>query len=387
METFRITISDHDLDDLRRRLDATRWPADGPGKDWERGVPVRYLRELAEHWRTQFDWRAAESELNAVPQFRTEIDDTTIHFLHAKSPEPNARPLLLTHSWPGSVVEFLDAIGPLTDPRRHGGDPADAFHVVVPSLPGHGFSGPCAQPGWGVEKVAAAWAELMSRLGYESYLTAGGDWGSLVSLELGRIDPEHVLGAHVSMVLATPSGDPQELAGLDETDLARLAAFGQFDAVGSGYMKIQSTRPDTVSFGLADSPVGQLAWVVEKFQEWNTSAKVPEDVVSRERLLANASIYWLTATGGSAAQMYYESAAHLGALFTPGVELAPVRVPVAVAAFGEDPAAPIRAFAERDYPTIVRWTEFERGGHFGAMERPADFVDDVRAFARQVAGA
>ncbi|MEJ2885812.1 epoxide hydrolase family protein [Actinomycetospora aeridis] len=387
MDSFRIDVPQHDLEDLRRRLDATRWPADGPGEDWERGVPVRYLRDLAEYWGTRFDWRAAERELNAVPQFTTEIDGATVHFVHARSPEPGARPLLLTHSWPGSVVEFLDVIGPLTDPRSHGGDPADAFHVVAPSIPGHGFSGPPAGPGWGVEKVAAAWAELMAGLGYDGYFTGGGDWGSLISLQLGRIDAEHVLGAHVSMVLTTPSGDPAELAGLDATDGARLAAFGHFDAVGSGYMKIQSTRPDTVSFGLADSPTGQLAWVVEKFQEWNTSAKVPEDVVTRDRLLTNASIYWLTATGGSAAQMYYESAAHLGALFTPGVELPPVEVPIAVAAFGEDPAAPIRAFAERDHPTIVRWTEIERGGHFGALERPDDFVADVRAFARQVCGS
>ncbi|MFC5064252.1 epoxide hydrolase family protein [Actinomycetospora atypica] len=385
METFRIDIPDHDLDELRRRLDTTRWPAEGPGRDWERGVPVRYLRELAEYWRTRFDWRAAERELNAWPQFLTEIDGTAIHFLHVRSPEPDARPLLLTHGWPGSVVEFLDVLGPLTDPRAHGGDPADAFHVVAPSLPGHGFSGAGARPGWGVEKVAAAWAELMAGLGYGAYLTGGGDWGSLISLELARTDPEHVRGAHVSMILATPSGEPEELAALDDLDGARLAAFGRFDAEGSGYMKIQSTRPDTVSYGMVDSPVGQLAWIVEKFQEWNVSAKVPEDVVSRDRLLANASIYWLTATGGSAAQMYYESAAHLGALFTPGLSLAPVQVPIAVAAFGDDPAAPIRALAERDHPSIVRWTELEDGGHFGAMERPDEYVADVRAFARQLA--
>jgi len=385
MDPFQIDVPESQMDDLRARIAATRWPGTDFGDGWERGVPQSYLRELATYWGAGFDWRAAERQLNRYPQFTTEIDGGNVHFLHVVSKEPGARPLLLTHSWPSSIVEFLDVIGPLTDPAAHGGDPADAFHLVVPSLPGHGFSGPDVGPGWDIPRVARAWAQLMSRLGYGSYLAGGGDWGSIIALELGRTDPEHLRGAHLTSLLALPGGDPDEMATLSPPDLARVQKLSRYDAEQSAYLRLQSTRPLTVSYGLTDSPVGQLAWITEKFGEWTDSAKVPEDAVDRDRLLTNVSIYWLTGTAASSAQLYYASARYLAALFTPGAPRDPVHVPIGVAVFDADPVAPVRAFAERDFPSITHWSEFDRGGHFGAMEQPNLFVADVRAFARSLA--
>lgn len=385
MQSFRINIPDTELAHLRQRITSARWPVAVPGLDWERGVPVSYLKELAEYWQSAYDWRAAEREINQYPQFTTEIDGANIHFLHIRSAEKDARPLLLTHGWPGSIVEFLDVIGPLTDPRAHGGDASDAFDLVIPSLPGHGFSGPLTQPGWDVPRVAKAWAELMDRLGYDSYLAGSGcNWGSLISLELARLAPERVRGAHLTLLLTLPSGDPEEMAALSPEDRERLDERARFNMEMSGYMKIQSTRPQTIGYGLHDSPVGQLAWVVEKLKEWNKRVKTPEEEVGKDRLLTNVSIYWLTGTATSSAHFYYESAQYLGALFTPGVPKEPVTVPIGVAVFGQEPAAPIRSFAERDYPTISHWSEFNRGGHFGSWEQPELFVDDVRKFARSL---
>ncbi|HEY0640190.1 MAG TPA: epoxide hydrolase [Pseudonocardiaceae bacterium] len=383
MEPFRIEIPQADLDDLHRRLDNTRWAPDLPGVGWSRGVPQSYLRELADHWRHRFDWRAAEAKLNAFPQFVTEIDGARIHFLHVRSPEPDAMPLILTHGWPGSIAEFTEVIGPLTDPRAHGGDPADAFHLVVPSLPGYGFSGPTTEPGWDYRRTAAAWAELMTRLGYEKFAAQGGDHGSFVSLDLARLAPDRVLGVHINMLLAVPSGDPAELAELTPADGARLAKLAHFDQEMAGYMKLQSTRPQTVSYGLTDSPVGQLAWIVEKFAEFTDSVEFPEEAVDRDAMLTNVSIYWFTRTAASAAQLYYETRAALGAVLTPGHTPEPVTVPIGVVAFEPD-FAPVRRLADRDYPTITHWTEFERGGHFASMEQPELFVRDVRDFCRSL---
>ena len=385
MEPFRIEIPQADLDDLRRRLADTRWPTELPDTGWDRGVPLGYLAELAEYWRTEFDWRAAEARLNAHPQFTTEIDGATVHFLHVRSPEPDATPLLVTHGWPGAVAEFLDVIGPLTDPRAHGGDPADAFHLVIPSIPGFGFSGPHGQAGWSTAKVATAWTELMSRLGYDRYVAQGGDAGSVISLALGRIDPEHLLGVHVNMLMTFPSGDPEELAGLPESDLARLGRLQRFDTELSAYMKLQSTRPQTLAYALTDSPVGQLAWVVEKFREWTDSDKVPEDAIARDLILTIVSIYWLTGTAGSSAQLYFEDAEGLRQISGAGGEAPPpVTVPVGVAVFPHDILLPIRRLADRDLPTITHWTEFEHGGHFAAMEQPESLVADIRAFVRSL---
>jgi pimeloyl-ACP methyl ester carboxylesterase len=379
MREFRIDIAEAQLTDLRRRLDLTRWPAEPAGIGWERGVPAAYLKDLAEYWRTGFDWRAAERELNRHPQFITEIDGADVHFVHVRSPEPAAVPLLLTHGWPGGVAEFLDLVGPLTDPRAHGGDPADAFHLVLPTVPGFGFSGPLKETGWGTRRVALAWAELMRRLGYDRYVAQGGDAGSVISLALSRVAPEHVLGVHVNMLMTFPSGDPAELAGLGEADLARLGRMSRFDTELSAYMKLQSTRPQTLSYGLTDSPVGQLAWIAEKFREWTD----PASEIDRDRLLTIVSTYWLTATAGSSAQLYYEDADSLRDIGKDGAAAAPpVTVPVGVAVFPHDILLPIRRLADRDLPAIRHWSEFDRGGHFAALEQPALLADDIRAFVR-----
>ena len=379
MRPFQIDIPEADLDDLRRRLADTRWPDELPGVGWDRGVPLAYLRDLAGYWRTGFDWRAAEARLNRYPQYRTEIDGAIVHLLHVRSPEPDAVPLLLTHGWPGSVAEFLDVIGPLTDPRAHGGDPADAFHLVIPSIPGYGFSGPLTEAGWDVPRIATAWAELMRRLGYHRYGAQGGDAGSPISLALATMFPEQVIGVHVNMLMTFPSGDPADLVGLSDGDLGRLGALSRFDSELSGYMRLQQTRPQTLAYALNDSPVGQLAWIVERFQEWTGTGKVPEDVVDRDQLLTNVTIYWLTATAGSSAQFYYEGAAAVRAAAS-GAKPPPVTVPVGVAVFPHDIFLPVRRLAERDLPTITHWTEFDVGGHFAAMEQPRLFVGDVRAF-------
>jgi len=381
---FQIRVPESQLADLRRRLSATRWPSTTLESGWARGVPMAYLRELAEYWRTGYDWRAAESELNGYAQFVTDIDGATIHFLHVRSPEPGARVALLSHGWPGSIVEFLDVIGPLTDPRAHGGDPADAFHLVIPSLPGFGFSGPLPDVGWDVRRVAKAWAELMDRIGYDSYLAVGGDFGSFISLELARLAPDRVTGAHISTLLGAPSGAPGELERLSPSDAARLQDAARFNEDLSGYLILQLTRPHTLAYGLTDSPVGQLAWIAEKFREWNRDAKTPDEFITRDRLLTNVSLYWFTGTAGTSAQLYRESAPYLGALFTPGARPEPVEVPIGVASYRLDTTPPIRAFAERDYPTIIHWTEIDEVGHFASLERPEVFIDDVRAFGRSL---
>jgi epoxide hydrolase len=382
IEPFRIEIPKADLDDLNRRLAATRWPTELPGVGWKRGVPLDYLKELTEYWRTGYSWRAAEAQLNELPQFITRIDGADVHFVHVRSAEPNAVPLLITHAWPGSMVEFLDVIGPLTDPRAHGCSPADAFHVVIPSIPGFGFSGPVSEPGWGIGRIAGAWAELMRRLGYERYIPQGGDIGAWVSLTLAGMDFEHVLGVHVNFLITAPTGDPSELVGLSESDLTRLSLLDAFAGDKAGYMKIQATRPQTLSYGLTDSPVGQLAWIIEKYWEWTDSVKAPEDAVDRDRLLTNVMLYWLTATAGSSGQIYYEMADILPTAAAPPPPPPPLPAALGVAVFPRDLAQPVRRLADQAYPNIVHWSEFDRGGHFAAMEQPGLFVGDLRAFRR-----
>ena len=380
MQPFRIEIPQAALDDLYDRLDRTRWPTELPGVGWERGVPIAYLRTLVDYWRTGYDWRAVEARINRFPQYTTDIDGANVHFLHVRSPEPQALPLILTHGWPGSVAEFLDVLDPLADPRAHGGDPATAFHLVVPSLPGYGFSGPTREPGWDVVRVAEAWAELMSRLGYDRYLAQGGDLGSMVSIILGEMDPEHVAGVHVNLLLAMPTGDdPDELTGLGDADRDRIALLSRFRADLSGYMKVHSTRPQTLAYALTDSPVGQLAWMAEKFHEWTDTTGV-----SRDMVLTNVMIYWLTATAGPSAQIYYESAPFLPIADAPPTARAASALPLGVAVFPKDVLLPVRRFAERDFKNIVHWSEFDRGGHFPALEQPDMFVADLREFARTV---
>ena len=371
---FTVAIPDSQLNDLRDRLARTRWPSELPGVGWSRGVPLGYLRGLAEYWRTGYDWRRQEAALNAFAQFTTEIDGATVHFLHVRSPEPDALPLLLTHGWPGSIVEFLDVIGPLTDPRAHGGDPADAFHVVAPSIPGFGLSGPVRDAGWGTKRFARAFAELMRRLGYGRYGAQGGDIGAFVSPELGRIDAEHVVGVHINGLLAFPSGDPAELADLSAAERNRLERMETWD---SSYAMIQGNKPQTLAYGLTDSPVGQLAWIVEKFKEWTDPAnELPEEAVDRDRMLTNVMLSWLTGTAGSSAEFYYEGM-HSGQQWGAAPEKG--TTPTGVAVFPGD--ASVRRLAEREH-TVVHWSEFDRGGHFAAMEAPDLLVGDVRAFFR-----
>ncbi|MET7609485.1 epoxide hydrolase family protein [Streptomyces seoulensis] len=383
---FRIDIPESELADLRDRLDRTRWPDELPGVGWDYGVPRDYLRELAAYWRHEYDWRAAEARLNRWPQFMTTIDGADIHFAHIRSPEPDATPLIVTHGWPGSFAEFERIAGPLTDPRAHGGDPADAFHLVLPSIPGFGFSGPTREPGWEYRRTAAAFAELMHRLGYERYGAQGGDWGAAVSRELGRIRPGHVVGVHLNLIpgagaTAEPTGG--ELAALSPAERARTLAswerMREWSRERQGYADIQSTRPQTLSYALTDSPVGQLAWIAEKFKEWTDSADRPEDAVDRDHLLTDVMLYWLTGTAGSSARIYYERA-HADGWGQPPE---PSRTPTAFAAFPRENFIALRHLAER-HDNIVRWTEFDRGGHFAAVEQPELLVGDVRAFFREL---
>lgn len=376
---FEIHVPQEAVDDLHRRLAETRWPEQGPGGGWERGVPLGYLRELVEYWRTGYDWRAAEAHLNSHPQFVTEIDGVDVHFLHVRSPEPGARPLILTHGWPGSPVEFLDVLGPLTDPVSHGGDSSDAFHVVIPSIPGYGFSGTPTESGWDTARVARAWAELMRRLGYERYAAQGGDWGSVISLRTGLLDPEHVAGVHVNMLVTVP---PPDAGTPDATEAERLGFAAWFEEDGAGWRHIQSTRPQTLAYALTDSPVGQLAWIWEKFWEWTDSCKVPEDAVDRDRVLTNVSIYWFTATAGSSAQLYFESNHTTENFVRTWAGPWPLEAPVGVACFPKDAVRAVRSYAEGILPSLTHWTEFGEGGHFAALERPDDLVRDVRAFSR-----
>jgi pimeloyl-ACP methyl ester carboxylesterase len=377
---FTINVPQADLDELRDRLARTRWPDELPDVGWSRGVPLSYLRQLAEHWRTSYDWRAHERRLNTFPQFTTTIDGQNIHFLHIHSPHPAALPLILTHGWPGSIVEFLEVIAPLTDPGAHGGDPADAFHLVIPSIPGFGFSGPTTEAGWSTSRVAKAWAELMRRLDYERYGAQGGDFGAMVAPELGRLDPQHVVGVHVNAAtvgfIPYEQVDPSELASFTDVERARVERLGRFLSDGNGYFQIQATRPQTLAYGLNDSPVGQLAWIVEKFKEWSyPTGDLPEVAIDRDHMLTNVMLYWLTGTAGSSARLYYENM-HSGSWGS-----APSSTPTGVAAFAEDVA--IRRYGEQGN-NIIHWSDFERGGHFAAMEAPNLLVGDIRAFFRRL---
>jgi microsomal epoxide hydrolase len=371
---FRIEVPQADLDDLQTRLARTRWPDQLEDVGWDYGIPLDYVRELAGYWRAGYDWRAHERELNGFPQFTTTIAGQRVHFLHVRSPEPDAVPLIMTHGWPGSVVEFTKVIGPLTDPRAHGGDPADAFHLVLPSIPGYGFSGPTREPGWNVARIALAWDELMSRLGYERYGAQGGDWGSAISRELGVSAPGHVIGVHLNMLLTAGMPDDPDLTDVEKRRVERLR---QFRATGMGYGAIQSTRPQTLAYALTDSPAGQLAWIVDKFREW-TDGEMPEDAVDRDQMLTNITVYWLTGTAGSSARLYLE-AARSGTWGPP----APSTAPTGIAVFPYEIAPAVRRFAEQSN-NIVHWSEFDRGGHFAAMEEPDLLVTDIRDFFRQL---
>ena len=373
---FTIDIPDADLADLRARLDAARWPAQPAGAGWERGIPADDLRRLADHWRASFDWRAQEATLNSFPQFVTEIDGQPIHFLHVRSDAPDAIPLVITHGYPSSFAEFTGLIGRLTDPGSHGGDPSVAFHVVVPSLPGFGFSTPLTETGWSLSRTAKAIAELMRRLGYERYGAHGGDIGAGISGMLAAYDAEHVVGTHVlsdPLVLGLIEGMlPEDVSGFSEADQARIAELKAYGGEGRAYLQIQGTRPLTVGYGLGDSPIGQLAWIAEKFQEWTDPAKERlDDAVDLDQFLTNVSIYWFTGTATSAANFLYE-AAH--SFDWPGQ----TSVPTAWAVFGDREGIIRRVLDPQQQ--IGHWSEFDRGGHFAAMEAPDLLAADLQSF-------
>ncbi|MFG3532705.1 epoxide hydrolase family protein [Streptomyces sp. NPDC047917] len=362
---FRIDVPQADLDDLRERLARTRWGSEIPGAGWTRGVPTAYVKDLAAYWADGFDWRKAEAELNEFPQFTTEIDGQNIHFLHVRSQNPAAVPLLLMHDWPCSFVQFAEVIRPLTED----------FHVVVTSTPGTGFSGPLGEAGWNTGRIASAFVELMERLDYDSYGVQGTGGGAWIAAEMGRQAPDRVIGVHVNGLVTFPSGDPAEFEGLTAAEQERLARMENFQQDKMGFNAIQSTRPQTVAYGLHDSPVGQLAWIAEKFKEWtDPAAELPEDAVGRDRLLTNISVYWFTGTAGSSANLYYESG-HDPSAWAPKPR---GTVPTGVAVALHTDIA-IRRFAERDH-NVTHWTELERGGNFLALEQPEAFVTDVRAF-------
>lgn len=374
---FRVNIPIRDVDDLRRRLQGARFPAPLPGDDWRDGVPVAYLRELTSKWEA-FDWNEYQDRLNGVPQYTTIIEDQIIHFIHVRSGEPGAVPLLLTHGWPGSFLEFLDVIGPLTDPAAHGGDPSDAFDVVIPSLPGFGFSTPLTSSGWTTRRIAEAWVQLMDRLGYDRFATQGGDIGAGVAPEVARVAPARVIGVHVNGTLGfVPELDDETSASLSELERDRMQRAGEFMQNEFGYIAIQSTRPGLVGEMLADSPVAQIAWIVDKFRAWTYPLEAAaQDVVGLDFLLANASLYWFTASAGSAAYVGYAQNEQWGdAPASSGV-------PTAVICFAHDIG--IRRFGE-DAHNITRWTDVEdRGGHFAALEEPNMLVEDVREFLRKL---
>ena len=366
LRPFRVEIPDAELEDLQARLARVRWPDELPGVEWSYGVPLGYVRELVEHWRSGFDWRAQEARLNAYPQFTTAIDDQRVHFLHVRSPEPDALALLCTHGWPMSVFEYLDLIGPLTDPRAHGGDAADAFDVVIPSIPGVAFSGPTAEPGWDTRRIARAWVELMARLGYDRYGAHGNDAGSQISPEVGRYGPDRIVGVHVTQLFSFPSGDPAEFADMSQEDMAAMKFLEEFTAGGGlAYNQYQSAQPQTLAYALQDSPAGWLAWVTQLFQRW----------VDRDYLLTNAAAYWLTNTIGSSVRRYYADA------HAQDAPAEPTTAPTGVAIFAEDFQS-VRRFADRDHANIVSWNRYDRGSHFAPHDAPDLLVDDIRALFR-----
>ena len=365
---FQIQASDEELEELRRRLRATRWPDAEPVDDWSQGIPLAYLQEVCAYWGEKYDWRVREARLNAFPQFKSEIDGVDIHFAHVRSPEPGALPLVITHGWPGSIVEFHKVIAPLTDPVAHGGDAADAFHVVCPSLPGYGFSGKPTSTGWGVGKIGDAWATLMARLGYEHYVAQGGDWGSMVTTMIGIQDPDHCAGIHLNMPIVLP--DPETMNELSEREQASLASIQHYQQWDSGYSKEQSTRPQTVGYGLVDSPAGQAGWILEKFWSWTDCDGHPENVLTRDELLDNVMLYWLPGTGASSARLYWES------FNSP--PLGEVTVPVGCSIFPKEIFRCSQRWAEKRFAKLVHFRELEKGGHFAAFEQPETFVDEVR---------
>lgn len=374
IHSFSPAITTECIEDLKRRLQQTRWPEAETTQDWNQGIPLAYTQQVVHHWLHNYDMQRLATRLNAWPNYVTEIDGLSIHFLHIRSSHENAKPLILTHGWPGSVVEFLNVIGPLSEPQEHGAPNAQAYHLIIPSLPGFGFSGKPDQTGWSTQKTARAWAKLMSALGYERYLAQGGDWGAIVTSAMGIEDPEHCSGIHINMVISPPDANADDLTEEEISALLGLKFYQDWD---SGYSKQQSTRPQTLGYGLVDSPAGQAAWIMEKFYQWTDCDGDPQNVISLDEMLDNVMMYWVNAAAASSARLYWES-------FGSGLAGTQVKVPMGATIFPKEIFRTSKRFAANMYPDIVYWSVKDKGGHFAAFEQPEVFVEEVRACFNQV---
>lgn len=369
---FVVDIPQAELDDLRQRLQQTRWSDKEPCTGWTQGIPLEYTRELADYWAHTYDWRRFEKKLNSWPQFMTTIDGIDIHFIHQRSPHEDALPLIISHGWPGSIVEFHKVIDALTNPEEHGGSAESAFHVVAPCLPGYGFSGKPTETGTSVEKIGRMWGQLMSRLGYDRYVAQGGDWGSIITQSMGITETDHCAGIHINMPIVAPDNDTMsDLTAAEQKALEDMSAYIE---TGSGYSKQQSTYPQTLGYGLADSPVGQMAWVVEKFYMWtdceDNGIRHPENVLNRDELLDNVMMYWLNNAGASSARLYWES--------FNNASMEPIHMPVGCSIFPGEIFRCSRRWAEKRFTQLIHWNEMDKGGHFAAMEQPEAFVAELR---------
>jgi pimeloyl-ACP methyl ester carboxylesterase len=368
---FRIQVPETVLADLRQRLANTRWPEAELVSDWSQGTPLQWIQAVCAYWAKGYDWRAREAALNRFAQFTTPIDGLDIHFIHMRSPHAGAMPLLITHGWPGSIVEFHKVIEPLVNPTAFGGKAEDAFHIVCPSLPGFGFSGKPQSTGWNRERIARAWAVLMARLGYDRYGAQGGDWGSGITADIGHLDTAHCAGIHITLAMGTPPQANGEPTPEEQRALAGMAHYRQWD---SGYSTQQATRPQTLAYGLADSPAGQAAWILEKFWAWTDCNGHPENIFTRDELLDNVMLYWATNSAASSARLYWESFGKRSQAL--------VSIPTGVAVFPKEIVTPVRQWMAPRFTNITHWSEMPKGGHFAAFEQPDLFVDEVRAFFR-----
>ncbi len=375
---FEVNIPQQQLDDLHARLDNVRWPERETVTDWSQGLPLAYCQELHEYWRNSYDWRRWETQMNQWPQFTTEIDGIDIHFLHLRSPHEDALPLVMTYGWPGSVFEFQHVIDPLVNPTAHGGKAEDAFHLVCPSMPGYSFSGKPTTAGTGVDRIGVMWGKLMARLGYDRYVAQGGDWGAMVTQAIGQSETEHCIGIHTNMPIAPP--DEAGLQDMTEAELSALQGLDDYNKFDSGYSKQQGSRPQTLAYGLADSPTGQMAWVVEKFWSWmdcgEGDARHPENVLSKDQLLDNVMMYWLTNASGSSGRLYWES--------FNDINMNPIDMPVGCSIFPHEIMRTSRRWAEKRFSNIIHWNELDKGGHFAALEVPDLFLEEVRTCFRML---
>ena len=368
---YMIQISNDDLEDLKRRLLSTRWPEKETVEDWSQGIPLSYIKEISDYWLNEYDWRSREEYYNSFPQFITNIEGLDIHFIHIKSPHEEAKPLIISHGWPGSIVEFHKVINPLIDPVSFGGKAEDAFHLVCPTLPGYGFSGKPSQTGTGVERIAELWDILMNKIGYSKYFAQGGDWGSAITIAIGKQNKGSCQGIHVNMPFAPPT--KEALENPSERDKIAFEGLGYYQEWGSGYSKQQSTRPQTLGYGLVDSPIGQASWIIEKFYEWTDCNGHPENILNKEELIDNVMFYWLTKSATSSARLYWESFGSFGGNPEEKLEL-----PIGCSIFPKEISRTPRSWAEQIYSNIVYWNELKKGGHFAAFEQPEIFINEIR---------